>query len=172
MIIPPFNCAGEGGAEFHCLLFAPVRSRQTKGPALPAALGIYFCSHGDFTRFSQHGFDGDGRCLSYTRGDDHRDTLEFVILSALLEVSIHPAAWRLFPRARIPSGFQSEEYEEARRDACRLLFHFRAQETAARLTAEWPHEPQLVWDESAGRVALGDSKEEDEEIERVLVEVD
>src|SRR5438477_11809573 len=120
MIIPPFHDAGEGGAEFCCLAFAPVRYRQTKKPALSAALGIHFCSHRDFTRFSRHSFAEDGHSLSYTRGEDKRDTLEFVFLAALLESSIHPAAWRLFPRAQIPPSFHSDGYEEARRDVCRL----------------------------------------------------
>src|SRR4051794_29061474 len=105
MITPPFSDAGEGGAEFRCLAFAPVSYRQTHKPALPAALGIYFCSHKDFTRFSRHSFAEDGHSLSYTRGDDRHDTLEFLLLSALLEDSVHPAGWRLFTRAQIPAAF-------------------------------------------------------------------
>src|SRR5437879_3804226 len=113
MIIPPFNDAGEGGAEFCCLAFAPVRYRPTRQPEFPAALGIYFCTHKDFTLFSRHSFAADGRSLSYTRGDDKHDTLEFLLLSALLEDSVHPAAWRLFPLAQIPTSFCSDEYKDA-----------------------------------------------------------
>jgi hypothetical protein len=168
MIIPPFNDTGEGGAEFCCLMFAPVRYRQTRQPELPAALGVYFCAHKDFTHFSRHSFDSGGHGLSYTRGDDAHDTLEFLILSALLDQAVHPAGWRLFPRAQIPTGFRSDEYEAARRGLCRLLFHFRSRELAARLTADLPHQPLMAFDESAGRVASGDSKDEDEEIERAI----
>jgi hypothetical protein len=172
MIIPPFNNAGEGGAEFWCLMFAPVKYRATRQPELPAALGVYFCGHKNFTRFSRHSFDADGHSMSYTRGDDTHDTLEFLILSAFLDESVHPAGWRLFPRARIPTRFRSREYEEARRKLCRLLFHFRSQEMAARLTADMPHRPLMVFDDSAGRVALGDSRDEDEEIERAIIEME
>ena len=35
-----------------------------------------------------------------------------------------------------------------------------------------PHQPLLIYDDSAGRVAIGDSKDEDEEIERAIIEVD
>jgi hypothetical protein len=171
MITPPFSDAGEGGAEFRCLAFAPVSYRQTHKPALPAALGIYFCSHKDFTRFSRHSFAEDGHSLSYTRGDDRHDTPEFLLLSALLEDSVHPAGWRLFPRAEIPASFHSDDYEDARRKLCRLLFHFRSHEMAARLTADMPHQPLMVFDDSAGRLVFGDSKDEDEEIERAIVEV-
>lgn len=170
MITPPFNDAGEGGAEFWCLAFAPVNYRQTRKPALPAALGIYFCSHKNFTRFSRHSFAEGGHGLSYTRGDDRHDTLEFLLLSALLEDSVHPAGWRLFPRIQIPSGFHSDEYEDARRNLCRLLYHFRSHEMAARLTADMPHQPLMVFDDTAGRVAFGDYKDEDEEIERAIIE--
>ncbi|MGZ5519245.1 MAG: hypothetical protein ACXWJX_16230 [Limisphaerales bacterium] len=171
MIIPPFNHAGEGGAEFCCLAFAPVMYRQTKAPRFPATLGIYFCAHKDFTRFSRLSFAADGHSLSYTRGNERHDTLEFLLLSALLESSVHPAVWRLFPRTQIPSSFNSDEYEDARRNVCRLLFHFRSLEMAARLTADLPHGPLMICDESAGRVAFGDSKDEDEEIERAIMQV-
>jgi hypothetical protein len=170
MVIPPFNDAGDGGAEFCCLAFAPIRYRQTRKPELPAALGIYFCSHKDFTRFSSICFGADGQLLAYTRGNDRHDLLEFVMLSALLQNSIHPAVWRLFPQSKIPTGFRSEQYEAARRSLCSLLFYFRGLEAAARLTSDLPNDPLMVCDESAGRVALGDSKEEDEEIERVVSE--
>ena len=43
---------------------------------------------------------------------------------------------------------------------------------AERLTADMPHQPLLVFDESAGRVALGDSRDEDEEIERAIIEME
>jgi hypothetical protein len=42
---------------------------------------------------------------------------------------------------------------------------------AARLTADMPHQPMMVCDDSVGRVAFGDSKDEDEEIERAIIEV-
>ncbi len=171
MIIPPFNDTGEGGAQFWCLAFAPVMYHMTRKPPLPSALGIYFCSHKDFTRFSRHSFAENCHSLSYTRGHDRHDTLEFLLLSALLEDSVHPAVWRLFPGAQIPTSFHSDQYEHARRNLCRLLYHFRSHEMAARLTADMPHQPLMVCDESAGRVAFGDSKEEDEEIERAIIEV-
>jgi hypothetical protein len=171
MIIPPFNDAGEGGAEFCCLAFAPVKYRPTSQPEFSAALGIYFCAHKDFARFSRLSFAADGHSLSYTRGNDRHDTLEFLLLSALLEDSVHPAVWRLFPRARIPTGFDSHEYEEARRKLCRLLYHFRGREMAARLTSDVPHRPLMVCDDSAGRRAFGDCKDEDEEIEKAIIEV-
>ena len=170
MIVPPFTDAGEGGAEFCCLTFAPVIYRPTSQPEFPAALGIYFCAHNDFTRFSRLSFAADGRSLSYTRGNDTHDTLEFLFLAALLEDSVHPAGWRLFPRAQIPTGFHSDEYEDARRKLCRLLYHFRSHEMAARLMVDMPHKPLMVGDDSAGRVAFGDSKDEDEEIERAIIE--
>ena len=172
MIIPPFKDAGEGGAEFWCLMFAPVKYRATRQPELPAVLGVYFCGHKNFTRFSRLSFDADGRSLSYTRGDDTHDTPEFLILSAFLDESVHPAGWRLFPRAQIPTGFRSREYEEARRKLCRLLFYFRSREMAMRLTADMPHQPLMVFDDSAGRVAPGDSRDEDEEIERAIIEME
>src|SRR3954464_9729068 len=118
MIIPPFNDVGEGGAEFYCLAFAPIKYRPTRQPEFPAALGIYFCAHEDFARFSRLSFTGDGRSLSYTRGDDRHDTLEFLLLCALLEDSVHPAVWRLFTRAQIPGSFHGVEYEAARRKLC------------------------------------------------------
>jgi len=171
MIVPPFSNVGEGGAEFCCLAFAPVKYRPTLQPEFPAALGIYFCAHKDFTRFSRLSFAEDGRSLSYTRGDDRHDTLEFLLLAALLEDSVHPAVWRLFPRLQIPVNFQACEYEDARRKLCRLLYHFRGHEMAARLTADMPHQPMMVCDDSGGRVAFGDSKDEDEEIERAIIEM-
>jgi hypothetical protein len=168
-IIPLFNDTGEEGAEFYCLAYAPVWYHQTKKPALPSALGIYFCSHKDFTQYSQHSFAEDGHRLSYSRGDDKRDTLEFVFLSVLLESSVHPAMWRLFPRAKIPHSFQSDKYEQARRQLCCLLFHFRSQEMVARLL---PHQPLMTCDESARRVAFGDFTEEDKELEQAIIEED
>lgn len=170
MIVPPFNDTGDDGAEFYCLAFAPVIYRPTKKPEFSAALGIYFCSHRDFTRFSCSCFGPDANLLSYTRGNDRHDLLEFVMLSAHMQDSIHPAVWRLFPRSQIPANFRSEQYEDARRRLCSLLFYFRSLETAARFTSDLPSDPLMVCDESAGRVALGDSKEEDEEIEKVMSE--
>src|SRR6266576_6848230 len=99
MAIPPFNDAGEGGAQFCCLAFAPVMYHPTLRPAVRAALGIYFCAHKDFTRFSRLSFDTDGHNLSYTRGDDIHDSLEILLLASLLEESVHPAGWRIFPFA-------------------------------------------------------------------------
>ena len=171
MIIPPFNDTGEGGAEFYCLAFAPIIYRQMKTPRLPAALGIYFCAHKDFTRFSQHSFDSDGSCLSYTRGDDTHDSLEFLLLAVLLESSVHPAIWKLFPRTQFPSGFNVAEYEAARRRLCLLLFHFRSRERAAKLTAKMGHEPLMVCDPAATRISFGEANDEDEEITRAIVEV-
>jgi hypothetical protein len=171
MIIPPFHAEGEGGAQFCCLAFAPVKYHPSLQPEFPAALGIYFCSHADFTRFSRHSFAADGRSLSYMRGDDTHDTLEFLLLSALLDESVHPAAWRLFPRVQIPATFDSDEYRDARRQLCRLLFHFRSREMAARLTTDMPHRQLMVFDDSAGRIAFGDFKDEDEEIEKAIIEV-
>ncbi len=171
MIIPPFNDAGEGGAQFCCLAFAPVMYHQTRTPELPAALGIYFCAHKDFARFSRISFDADRHNLSYTRGDDTHDSLEFLLLAALLEESVHPAGWRLFPRSQIPASFRCEDYEEARRKFCRLLFHFRGREMVARLTADMPHRPLMTFDVSAGRVASGDSKDDDDEIEKAILGV-
>jgi hypothetical protein len=170
MIIPPFLDTGEGGATFHCLAFAPIRYRPTQSPEFPAVLGIFFCSHKDFTRFSRISFDADGGGLSYTRGNDRHDNLEFLLLVTLLEYSVHPAMWRLFPRSQIPAGFRSDHFEAARADLCRLLFHFRGNEMAARLTADLPHHPIIICDESAGRVAAGDSEEEDLEIEKAIME--
>ena len=171
MIIPPFNDAGEGGAQFCCLAFAPVMYCPTRKPDLQAALGIYFCAHKDFTRFSRHSFGADGHTLSYTRGDDTHDSLEFLLLASLLEESVHPAGWRLFPRAQIPTSFHCEDYEDARRKLCRLLFHFRGREMVARLTADMPHRPLMTFDASAGCVASGDSKDDDDEIEKVILGV-
>jgi hypothetical protein len=171
MIVPPFHDEGEGGAQFCCLAFAPVKYQMTRQPEVPAALGIYFCSHADFTRFSRHIFAEDGRSLSYTGGDDTHDTLEFLFLSALLDESVHPAAWRLFPRVQIPATFHSDAYQDARRKLCRLLYHFRSREMAAQLAADMPHQPLMVFDISASRIALGDSKDEDEEIEKAIIGV-
>jgi hypothetical protein len=169
MIVPPFNDAGEGGAEFCCLAFAPVLYRTTRQPRFPAALGIYFCAHKDFTRFSRLSFAADGRSLAYTRGDDNHDTLEFLLLVSLLEDSVHPAMWRLFPRASIPTSFQSPDYDAARQKLCQLLYHFRSLELAARLTADMPNDPLMICDESAVRIAFGDSKDEDAEIEKAVM---
>lgn len=171
MVIPPFNDAGEGGAQFSCLAFAPVMYRQTQKPDSQVALGIYFCSHKDFTRFSRHSFDADGHNLSYTRGDDTHDSLEFLLLASLLEESVHPAGWRLFPRAQIPTSFHFEEYEDARRQLCRLLFHFRGREMVTHLTADMPHKPLMVFDDSAGHIASGDFKDDDDEIEKAILGV-
>src|SRR5436305_12333595 len=132
MFTPQFMDSGEDGAGFYCLAFAPVKYCPTKAPEFPAALGIYFCAHLDFTRFSWISFAEDGRHLAYTRGNDRHDTLEFLLLSAFLESSIHPAVWRLFPRAQIPADFRSDQYDSARCELCRLLFHFRGLELAAR----------------------------------------
>ena len=174
MITPPFSppADGEDDAEFFCLAFAPVKHRQTKQPLLDAALGIYYCQHESYTRFSQSTFAEDGQVLAYSRGDDDRDSLEFVFLTSMIDSSIHPAGWRLFPRAKIPSEFHSDEYEEARRDLCQLLFHFRTQESVSRMMSDLPQEPLMSFDESAGLVAFGDSREEDEEMERAVVEND
>jgi len=169
MIIPPFNDAGEGGAVFCCLAFAPVKYRPTRQPEFPAALGIYFCEHKDFTRFSRLSFAADGRGLSYTRGDERHDTLEFLLLAALLESSVHPAMWRLFPRAEMPADFHSDGYEDARRKLCLLLYNFRSREMALRIMADMPHHQLIVCDDTAGRIAIGDSKEDDQEIEKAIL---
>lgn len=170
MIIPPFNTAGDGGATFCCLAFAPVMYHQTRRPETPAALGIFFCAHKDFARFSRFTFGDDGHNLSYMRGDDTHDSLEFLLLSAFLEESVHPAGWRLFPRNRIPTSPHCEDYEDSRRKLCRLLFHFRSQEMVTRLL-NVPHRPLMTFDASAGRVALGDSQNDDDEMEKAILEV-
>jgi hypothetical protein len=171
MIVPPFivHPFNDSDAEFCCLAFAPVRYSQFKKSRFAAALGIYFSSHKNCTSFSLHSFAEDGHSLSYSRGDDSRDTLDFLLLRALAESSIHPAVWKLFPRGKVPPGFRSEEYEEARRDLCHLLYHFRSQELALKLTAGLPHEPLTVCDESAERIAFGDSEEEDDELAKARI---
>ena len=158
---------GEGRARFYCLAFAPVKYRQPKAPRFSAVLGLYFCSHRKFTRFSVSSYGEDGRLLSYTRGVDAHDTLEFVLLHQLLECAIHPAFWRLFPRKKIVKA--PEEYESARRALCRLLFHFRAIENAKRCMAGRPNVPLMICDETVPLLALGDSKEEDAEIEAAVL---
>jgi len=160
----------DNGAEFHCLAFAPVKYRQGRQPRMPASLAVYFCTDKSFTRFSRHSFGENHYRLSYTRGVDDRDTLEFLFLLALLEDTVHPAAWRLFPRAQIPPNFRSDEYETARKDLCHLLYQFRSREMVARLTAKMRNEPLMIFDDSFGRVASGDSKEEDDEIEIAVME--
>ena len=169
MIIPPFNSDGEGGAQFCCLAFAPVMYSSTRKPDFRATLGIYFCAHTDFTRFSRLSFNSDGHNLSYTRGDDTHDSLEFLLLTSLLDESVHPAGWRLFPRGQIPASFHDEAYEDARRKLCLLLFHFRGREMVARLTADMPHRPLMVYDDSAGRIGSGDCRDDDEEIEKAIL---
>ena len=170
LIIPPFTNSGEGGAEFYCLAFAPVKYRQGRTkPRLPASVGIYFCTHARFTRFSQQTFGQDGHLHHYTRSPDGHDNLDFLILSVLLESSVHPAAWRLFPRAQIPPTFHSDEYENARRELCRFLFQFRTRERARRVMAAMAPEPLEIFDDAFSRLALGDSKEEDEEICKAVV---
>lgn len=171
MIIPAFKDEGENGAEFYCLAFAQVKYRRTGAARIPAALGIYFCAHKDFTRFSRMSFEADGNRLSYTRGDDKHDTLEFVLLKTLLEYSIHPTCWRLFPMVQMPEDFHSDQYEEARHAVCLLFFHFRATERAARATAKagLTREPRMISDETIPRIAFGDFKEEDQEIEKAIL---
>jgi hypothetical protein len=151
-------------------MFAPVMYRETKKPRFPAALGIYFCSHKDFTRFSRLSFAADGRHLSYTRGNEKHDTLEFMFLLTLLDESIHPAVWRLFPRTGIPVNFHSGEYEAARRHVCRLLLHFRSKEMAKKFYVDSPNDRLMICDDSATRLAIGDSRDEDNEIENVIRE--
>src|SRR6516162_4877611 len=169
MIIPAFKDEGENGAEFYCLAFVQVKYRQTRAPRLLAALGIYFCAHQDFTRFSRISFAADGHSLSYTRGDDRHDTLEFVLLKTFLESCIHPACWRLFPRAQMPANFHSAQYDEARRAMCLLLYHFRAIEMMTRATADLPNEPLMICDETMCRISARDFKDDDEEIEKAIL---
>jgi hypothetical protein len=76
----------------------------------------------------------------------------------------------LFPRAKIPADFHSDGYEAARREVCRFLLHFRSKEMALRFTPDLPHEPLMICDESAKLVALGESKDEDNEFEKVIKE--
>ena len=169
MIIPAFKDEGENGAEFYCLAFAQVKYRQTRGERIPAALGIYFSAHKDFARFSRMSFAADGHRMSYTRGSENHDSLEFVLLKTHLESSIHPACWRLFPRVQIPADLSSAQYEEARSALCLLLYHFRAIETATRMAAGLANEPLMVSDDGAGRICLGDVKEEAQEIEKAVM---
>ena len=170
MIIPPFKDKGENGAEFYCLAFTQVKYRQRRAPRFPAVLGIYFSASENFARFSRISFAADGHRLSYSRGHENHDTLEFVMLRELLESSIHPACWRSFPRAQMPAKFRSAPYEEARHALCLLLFHFRGLESAARLIAGLPNEPLMLCDEAVRRIALGDFKDEDEEIKNAILQ--
>jgi len=170
MIIPPFNMVAEDDAEFRCLAFTAVNYLHADRPETSAALGVYFCSHEGYTRFSRRCVAADGHTYFFTSGDNKHDTLQFHLLSSLLDESVHPAAWRLFPRVRIPDCFNSDEYEEVRRELCLLLNHFRNGEEADRLTADMPQRPLMVFDESVGRMAMGDSREEDEEICRAVMD--
>jgi len=72
----------------------------------------------------------------------------------------------------MPAGFQSDQYEEARQALCLLLFHFRAIERAARVIAKagMPNEPLIIYDEAMPRIMSGDFKEEDQEIEKAILQ--
>jgi hypothetical protein len=169
MIIPPFKSFGESDAEFYCLAFTSVIYCPTRASEMPASLGIYYCEHAAFARFSRISYADKERHLSYTRGDESNDTLEFILLLTLTESSIHPATWRLFPRIDIPSDFRCAGYDAARRHLCTLLFSFRTRELATQSTKDFPHKPLMVSDGSVERIAFGDSKEEDAEIEKAIM---
>ena len=165
--MPPFKTQGEGGAEFRCLAYVPIKFRQQRSH-IPAELGIYVCSHEAFTRFSRHCFTADHARLAYTRGDDQCDTLPFIVLTALLEAGIHPSTWKLFPRMAIPTEANGRDYEEARREICRILHHFRYREMVARLTGDPVHAALVTPAAPTTRLAWGDCPEEDAEIEHEI----
>jgi hypothetical protein len=167
--MPPFKQHGEGGAEFYCLSHVPVKYRQRK-VYVPAELGLYFCGHKAFTRFSRHCFAVDQRRLSYQRGDDWHDNLSFVLMSALLDAGVHPSMWRLYPHTEVPKTEDFREYELARRELCRILFRFRCKEMAARLTANMTSGALMMPADDVPRIGIGDYPEEDAESERALIE--
>ena len=164
---------GEGGARFYCLAFVPVRYFEKKKPKIPATLAIYYCAHKDFTRFSLSSQGSDGQPLSYSRGNDNHDSLEFLLLQTALEMglepAVHPSMWLLFPKDRISSGFRSPGYWASRRELCRLLFIFRGHETVRRMTADMPKSPLMVLERSVRRLAMEDSKVDDEEIQDAML---
>ena len=173
VIIPPFRKEGEDRAQFFCLAFVPVKYCKKKEPKIPATLAIYYCEHPGFTRFSLSSQTMDGEQLSYSRGDDDHDSLEFLLLRTALELglepAVHPAMWRLFLKDKIPPAFRSPGYWECRRELCKLLFVFRSQVYVQRLTADMPRHPLMVLEQSVGLLATGDLKVEDDEIDEALV---
>ena len=93
---------------------------------------------------------GDGRALSYSRGVDELDTLDFALLRAWHRDGVPVFAWRLYPAAcvgwdalNIPAALQHVYgqtrlsdvrtlYEQARRRLCRILYNVR--------TDRWAHQ--------------------------------
>ena len=158
MITPLFHTKGENGADFLCLSYVPVKY----GKGLPAVLAIYFCDQKGFTRFSLECIGEEGASYSWTSGSDSIRSIEFVLLKQLVESSIQPAAWRLFPRSGISLELKTDEYEEARKELCKILYVFRGMENIKMSLGE--DIPRMICGEEAESGALMFNDEDREEI--------
>ncbi len=171
--LPPFVRPGEDGVRFYALAYCRGSyANDTPWGDRPTFVVLYFCTSGDYTRYSYHIVDAAGHCYAYTRGDDRRDTAEYALLRAWDNYRVPPAIWRLFPLAGIPEDVWPGDsegraaYFAARADLCTIFYTFRllSQSEASPL---FHPDPDFV----PPSILMGEESEESREIFRAVLEV-
>jgi len=128
---PQFHSRGTPRGDFYALAFVKglyvPPTEKTKDDAF---LILNYSPSKHFTRFS-FAIDSVKRDLhAYRRGTDTHDSIEFALLTAWYEYEMPPHLWTLFPKnqvslARFAKRKHSKQYQEARRQLCAQLYHFR-----------------------------------------------
>jgi hypothetical protein len=170
--LPPFVQPDEDGVPFYALAYCRGSyANDTPWGDRPTFLVLYFCTGGDYTRYSHHIVDAEGHCYAYKRGDDRRDTAEYSLLLAWDNFQVPPGTWRLFPLAGIPEDAWPGESEDhaayfaARGDLCTIFYPFRIHSHFA-VPSLFQPDPDFV----PPSIMAGEASEESLEISRAVTE--
>lgn len=130
--VPPFHIPGQDTGDFFALAFVPGRYvGSSTGRSSPAFFMLCISTSEGHAPFNTMSIAmSDHECLSYHRGSDVLDTVEFAVLYASQLEGISPDAWRLYPLSELadavfPNETARDAYWTARRRLCLLLHVMR-----------------------------------------------
>lgn len=110
MDVPPFHSRGKPSSHFFALAYVagfylplPPSARKKPDPIRDGAFFVLnFSRSKAFTQYTYSTVSAEnGRVLTYTRGIDELDTLEYALLRSWQEHLIPPYAWKLYPETQI-----------------------------------------------------------------------
>ena len=132
---PPFHTSGDPVGDFYALAFCEGTYVSPSGSTREDGfLVLYFSPTPEFTRLSYQTCTVDGRPLSYARGNDEHDTVEFALLRAWYEYRLPPHGWKLYPAAHAARELRAavqdhmEGYARMRRALAGVLYPLRLAE--------------------------------------------
>jgi hypothetical protein len=128
---PPFHLTGDPSGDFYALAYVDGTYSSPSGSTREEGfLVMYFSPSPDFTHLSFRTCTRAGRMLSYSRGNDRLNTLEFALITASYEYDVPSHAWQLFPVDLANDYWKVNDahaiaYAAMRKQLCSVLYFVR-----------------------------------------------